>query len=80
MKDLRLIVDAIIAKETKLAEILNVIDGLEQEKLRYCQQANRLHKNIQLIPGSADADLKKIEDADQIHLCVIDTIGGLLNL
>jgi chromosome segregation ATPase len=77
MKELRLIGDAITVEETKLAELLNAIDGLEQEKLRYAQQANRLHKNIQLIPGSADANLKKIEDADQIRLHAIDTIRGL---
>jgi hypothetical protein len=46
MKELRLIGDAIIAEETKLAELPNAIDGLEQEKLRYAQQANQLHKNI----------------------------------
>jgi chromosome segregation ATPase len=80
MKELRLIGDAITVEETKLAELPNAIDGLEQEELRYAQQANRLHKNIQPIPGSADVDLKKIEDADQIHLRVIDTIYGLLNL
>jgi chromosome segregation ATPase len=44
MKELRLIGDAIVAKETKLAELPNTIDGLEQEKLRCAQQANRLHK------------------------------------
>ncbi|RLN17759.1 hypothetical protein C2845_PM02G19100 [Panicum miliaceum] len=80
MKELRLIGDAITAEETKLAKLLNAIDGLEQEKLRYAQQANRLHKNIQPIPGFADTDLKNIEDADQIHLCAIDIICGLLNL
>jgi hypothetical protein len=80
MKGLRLIRDAITAEETKLAELPNTIDGLEQEKLWYAQQANRLHKNIQPIPGSADADLKKIEDADQTRLRAIDTIHGLLNL
>jgi chromosome segregation ATPase len=80
MKELRLIGDTITAEETKLAKLPNAIDGLEQEKLQYAQQANRLHKNIQPIPGSADVDLKKIEDADQIHLRVIDTIYGLLNL
>ncbi|RLM56371.1 hypothetical protein C2845_PM10G05300 [Panicum miliaceum] len=37
MKELRLIGDAITAEETKLAELPNAIDGLEQEKLRYAQ-------------------------------------------
>jgi chromosome segregation ATPase len=80
MKELRLIGNAITAEETKLAELPSAIDGLEQEKLQHDQQANWLHKNIQPIPGSADADFKKIEDADQIRLRAIDTICGLLNL
>jgi chromosome segregation ATPase len=53
MKELRLIGDAITAEETKFSELPNATDGLEQEKLRYAQQANRLHNNIQPIPGSA---------------------------
>jgi hypothetical protein len=85
MRELRLIGDAIIvligdaisAEETKFAELPNAIDGFEQEKSQYAQQANRLHKNIQPISGSANADLKKIKQADEIRLRAIDTIRSL---
>jgi len=39
-----------------------------------------MKKNLKPAEGSADEDIKEIEDADQIRLRAISTIQSLLNL
>jgi len=39
-----------------------------------------MKKKLQPVEGSADEDMKEIEEADQIRLCAISTIQALLNM
>jgi len=39
-----------------------------------------MKKKLNLVEGSADEDMKEIEEADQIRLRAISTIQALLNI
>jgi len=39
-----------------------------------------MRKKLKLVEGSADEDMKEIEEADQIRLRAISTIQALLNI
>jgi len=39
-----------------------------------------MKKKLRPVEGSADEDIKEIEEADQIHLRAISTIQALLNI
>jgi len=39
-----------------------------------------MRKKLKPIEGSADEDIRKIEEANQIRLCAISTIQAFLNL
>jgi len=39
-----------------------------------------MKKKLRLVEGSADEDMKEIEEADQIRLHAISTIQALLNM
>jgi len=39
-----------------------------------------MKKHLKPVEGSADDDIREIEEADQIHLRAISAIQGLLNV
>ena len=56
---------------------------LEVEKQEQARQTYQLHKSLKPIPGSAEADNKEIQEADDIRLLVIfviqDALGSLVD-
>jgi len=53
---------------------------LEQERNIHARKALQMKKKLQLVEGSADEDMKEIEEADQIRLHAISTIQAMLNM
>jgi chromosome segregation ATPase len=78
LKEVREIDQAIASDEALLKPIPASIQKLEDEKLKYSRQAYRLHRSIQPIPGSADADRQIIENVNQIRLRAVDAIQHFL--
>ena len=50
---------------------LQQLESEKQEQARYTYQ---LHKSIKTVPGSTEADVKEIQDANDIHLRAISVI------
>jgi len=56
------------------------IKTLEQERNVQARKALQMKKKLKPVEGSADEDMKEIEEADQIRLRAISTIQALLNI
>ena len=65
----------------KLSQLPSALHQLEAEKHEQARQAYQLHKSLQPIPGSIEADIKEVQEADGVRLCVImaiqNTLGSL---
>jgi len=57
-----------------------IIKTLEQEQNIQARKALQMKKKLKPVEGSADEDMKEIEEADQICLRAISTIQALLNI
>ena len=53
---------------------------LEQERNVQACKALQMKKKLKPVEGSADEDIKDIEEADQIRLRAISAIQALLNV
>ena len=50
------------------------LQQLEAKKQKQAHQTYQLHKSIKIVPGSTEADVKEIQDADDIWLRAISVI------
>ena len=70
-----------IGSSSKLSQLPSALQQLEAEKHEQARQAYQLHKSLQPIPGSIEADIKEVQEADGVRLCVImaiqNTLGSL---
>jgi len=57
-----------------------VIKLLEQERNAKVRKALQMKNKLKPVEGSADEDMKEIEEADQIRLRAISAIQVLLNM
>ena len=64
-------------EESQLPETIKL---LEQERNIQARKALLMKKKLKPVEGSADDDVKKIEEANQIRLRAISTIQALLNM
>jgi len=64
-------------EENQLPETINI---LEQERNVQARKALQMKKKLRPVEGSADDDIKEIEEANQIRLRAILTIQALLNM
>ena len=64
-------------EESQLSEM---IETLEQERNTQARKALQMKKKLKPVEGSADEDMKEIEEANQIRLRAISTIQALLNI
>jgi len=62
----------------KLSQLPSALKQLEEEKQEQARQAYQLHKSLQPIPGSAEADNKEVQEADNVRLRVILAIQNAL--
>jgi len=64
-------------EESQLPEAIKL---LEQERNVQARKTLQMKKKLKPVEGSADDDMKEIEEANQIRLCAISTIQALLNM
>jgi len=57
-----------------------MIKTLQQERNIHARKALQMKKKLKPVEGSADEDIRKIEEAYQICLRAISAIQALLNL
>jgi len=76
---LKQVEDALSQARQEESQLPETIKLLEQERNAHGRKALQLKKKLKPIEGSADDDLKEIEDANQIRLRAISAIQTLLN-
>jgi len=64
-------------EESQLPEMIKT---LQQERNIQARKALQMKKKLKPIEGSADEDIREIEEADQIRLRAISAIQALLNI
>ena len=57
-----------------------MLKTLQQERNIQVRKALQMKKKLKPLEGSADEDIKEIEEADQIRLRAISAIQALLNV
>ena len=62
----------------KLSQLPLALQQLKAEKHEQARQAYQLHKSLQPILGSAEADNKEVQEADNVRLRVILAIQNAL--
>ena len=77
-KELEQVNQEIADVDNRLSHLPSALRQLEAEKQEQARQTYQLHKSIKIIPGSAKADSKEIQDADDIHLRAISIIQNAL--
>ena len=78
LKELEQVNQEIADVSNSLFEFPSALQRLEDEKHEQARQAYQLHKSLQPIPGSIDADQKEIQEADDIRLRAVTVIQNAL--
>jgi len=73
-------VEEALSQAQEESQLPKAIKTLEQERNIQAHKALQMKKKLQPVEGSADEDMKEIEEADQIRLRAISTIQALLNI
>jgi len=80
LAELRQVEEALSQAQQEESQLPEAIKTLEQERNVQARKALQMKKKLKLVEGSADDDMKEIEEADQIRLRAISTIQALLNM
>jgi chromosome segregation ATPase len=78
IKELEQVNQEIADVDNELSQLPTALQQLEAEKQEQARQTYQLHKSIKMLPGSAEADIKEIHIADDIHLRAISVIQNAL--
>jgi len=78
IKELEQINQEIANVDNKLSQLPSALQQLEAKKQEQAHQTYQLHKSIKTVPASAEADIKDIQDADDIRLRAISVIQNAL--
>ena len=78
IKELEQVNQEIADVDNKLSQLPTALHQLEVEKQEQARQTYQLHKSIKTVPGSAEADIKETQDADDIRLRAISVIQNVL--
>ena len=78
IKELEQVNQEIADVVNKLSQLPTALQQLEAEKQEQARQTYQLHKSTKTVPGSAEIDIKEIQDADDIRLCAISVIQNAL--
>jgi len=79
LAELKQVEDALSQARQEESQLPETIKLLEQERNVHGHKALLLKKKLKPVEGSADDDMKEIEEANQIRLRAISTIQALLN-
>ena len=78
IKELEQVNQEIADVDNRLSQLPLALQQLEAEKQEQARQTYQLHKSIKTVPGSAEADIKETQDADDIRLRAISVIQNVL--
>jgi len=80
LAELKQVEEALSQAQQEENQLPETIKLLEQELNVQARKALQMKKKLKPVEGSADDDMKEIEEANQIRLRAISTIQALLNL
>ena len=72
--------EALSQAQQEESQLPEMIKTLQQERNIQARKALQMKKKLKPIEGSADEDIREIEEADQIRLRAISAIQALLNI
>jgi len=80
LAELRQVEEPLSQDQQEESQLPEAIKTLEQERNIQARKALQMKKKLKPVEGSADDDMKEIEEANQICLRAISTIQALLNM
>jgi len=80
LAELKQVEEALSQAQQEESQLPETIKLLEQERNVQGRKALQLKKKLKPVEGSADDDMKEIEEANQIRLRAISMIQALLNI
>jgi len=80
LAELKQVEEALSQAQQEESQLPETIKLLEQERNVQARTALQMKKKLKPVEGSADDDIKEIEEANQIRLRAISTIQALLNM
>ena len=80
MAELKQVEEALSQAQQEENQLPKKIKTLEQERNIQARKALQMKTKLKPVEGSADEDIKEIEEADQIRLRAISAIQALLNV
>ena len=79
LAELKQVEEALSQAQQEESQLPEMIKTLEQERNTQARKALQMKKKLKPVEGSADEDIREIEEADQIRLPAISAIQALLN-
>ena len=80
LAELKQVEEALTQAQQEESQLRDTLKTLQQERNIQARKALQMKKKLKPVEGSADEDIREIEEADQIRLRAISTIQALLNL
>jgi len=80
LAELKQVEEALSHVQQEESQLPEMIKLLEEEQNIQARKALQLKKKLKPVEGSADDDVKEIEEANKIRLRAISTIQALLNM
>jgi len=80
LAELKQVEEALSQVQQEESQLPEAIKILEQEQNVQARKALQMKKKLKPVEGSADDDMKQIEEANQIRLRAISTIQAVLNM
>jgi len=80
LAELKQVEEALSQAQQEESQLPETIKFLEQERNIQARTALQMKKKLKPVEGSADDDVKEIEEANQIRLHAISAIQALLNM
>jgi len=77
LAELKQVEEALSQAQQEESQLPDMIKTLEQERNTQARKALQMKKKLKPVEGSADDDMKEIEEANQIRLRAISTIQAL---
>jgi len=80
LAELKRVEEALSQAQQEESQLPETIKTLEQERNTQAHKALQMKKKLKPVEGSADGDIREIEEADQIRLRAISAIEALLSV
>jgi len=80
LAELKQVEEALSQAQHEESQLPEAIKTLKQERNIQARKALQMKKKLKPVEGSADEDIREIEEADQIRLRAILAIRALLNV